>query len=163
MTALSAEELLAWVEATSKSWQKLATTHPEILDFPCDIRETANVRELIQHIVAVELRYAQRLHDLPQSSYDEISMKSVDDLYSTHVRAMKLLRELIAHPDYAWEKPIELVTRSMGTLRASPRTILVHCMMHSIRHYAQLATLVRIYGVEPGWQMDYLSMGIIPA
>jgi hypothetical protein len=29
-------------------------------------------------------------------------------------------------------------------------------MLHGIRHYAQLATLVRQQGVKPDWQMDYL-------
>lgn len=47
----------------------------------------------------------------------------------------------------------------MGVLRASRKTILVHALMHSIRHYAQLATLVRQHGVKPDWQMDYLLMG----
>jgi uncharacterized damage-inducible protein DinB len=28
--------------------------------------------------------------------------------------------------------------------------------MHSIRHYAQLATLVRQHGFQPTWPMDYL-------
>jgi hypothetical protein len=31
--------------------------------------------------------------------------------------------------------------------------------MHGIRHYAQLATLVRQHGVAPDWPMDYLFMG----
>ncbi len=32
-------------------------------------------------------------------------------------------------------------------------------MTHGIRHYAQLATLVRQHGVTPDWPMDYLFMG----
>jgi len=30
--------------------------------------------------------------------------------------------------------------------------------MHSIRHYAQLATLARQNGFKPDWPMDYLYM-----
>jgi uncharacterized damage-inducible protein DinB len=31
-------------------------------------------------------------------------------------------------------------------------------MLHSIRHYGQLATLVRREGIKPNWAMDYLMM-----
>jgi uncharacterized damage-inducible protein DinB len=41
-------------------------------------------------------------------------------------------------------------------LRATRRTILMHLLTHSIRHYAQLATLTRKQGVAPDWSMDYL-------
>jgi uncharacterized damage-inducible protein DinB len=44
-------------------------------------------------------------------------------------------------------------------MRASRKTIFFHAMLHSIRHYAQLATLVRQRGIKPDWPMDYLIMG----
>jgi uncharacterized damage-inducible protein DinB len=162
MTALTGAELLAWVEATSSGWRQLLAAHPEALAIPCDVRESTSVRELLHHIVAVELRYAQRLQNLPETSYDDVSMVSVEDLYATHDRAMTMLRELIANPDFAWEEQLDFVTRSLGTLRASRRTILIHTLMHSIRHYAQLATLVRQHGVKPDFPMDYLFMGAQP-
>jgi uncharacterized damage-inducible protein DinB len=158
-TALTAEELLAWVEATSKGWRDLATTHPEILAFPCDVYGTHTVGGLLHHITVVELRYAQRIHGLTESSYDEVSAESVASIYTAHDQAMHLYREAIANPATAWETPIEFKTRSAGVLLATPRTIFIHAVMHSIRHYAQLATLVRQHGIKPGWQMDYLFMG----
>lgn len=159
MNALSGEQLLAWVEVTSTEWRALLTAHPEALAFPCDLRETESVAQALQHIVAVELRYAQRLADLPQSDYAVIPYGSVDEIYRTHDMAMTLYRELLARADFDWEQIVEFQTRSAGTLKSSRRTILVHALMHSIRHYAQLATLVRQHGVKPGWQMDYLFMG----
>jgi hypothetical protein len=47
----------------------LLTTHPEALTLPCDIRESNTVRDVVHHIVAVELRYAERLSGLPESSW----------------------------------------------------------------------------------------------
>ena len=65
-TALTGKELIAWNEATSHGWKRLLSAHPEALvAFPCDVRETRTLGELMQHIVAVELRYAERLQDLP--------------------------------------------------------------------------------------------------
>jgi uncharacterized damage-inducible protein DinB len=159
MLALSTAELLAWLEHTSAGWRALLSEHPEALDFPCDVREGETVRDLVHHIVAVELRYVERLLGLPASAYEALPRTDAAALYATHDRAMAQLRELLARADEPWEEELEFVTRSAGTLRASRRVVLVHLMMHSIRHYAQLATLVRQRGVTPGWGMDYLLMG----
>lgn len=161
MTALTADELLAWLDRTSSGWRELLTTHPEALTFPCDVREGRTVDDLIQHIVAVELRYAERLAGLTETPYDAVPKGSADVLYATHDRAVALLRDVLTRPDVNWEEVLEFTTRSAGTLRASRRTVLVHLAMHGIRHYAQLAMLVRQRGVKPDWLMDYLLMGLV--
>lgn len=160
MLALSTEELLAWLERTSAGWRDLLTQHPEALDLPCDVREGETVRDLVHHIVAVELRYVERLAGLPASEYDALPRSDAAALYRTHERAMALLQEVLSRDDTDWDETLEFVTRSAGTLRAPRRVVLVHLAMHSIRHYAQLATLVRQRGVRPGWGMDYLFMAL---
>jgi uncharacterized damage-inducible protein DinB len=159
MTALTGEELQAWVERTSLGWRELVAKNPQVLSLPCDVRETSSVAQLLQHIVAVELRYAQRLRGIPQSDYSAIPYSSAEEIFATHDRAMELLRDLPQWSPAEWEEILEFPTRSAGTLRASRRVILVHLFTHSIRHYAQLATLVRHNGVRPDWEMDYLFMG----
>ena len=159
MMALSGEELLAWVERTATGWRHLIAEHPEVLGFPCDVRETSSVAELIRHIVAVELRYVQRLLGLPESPYHDVPLGSGEELYATHDQAMTLMRELLSHGEIEWEEQIDFQTRSSGRVRVSRRVVLVHLFTHSIRHYAQLATLVRQHGVKPDWPMDYLYMG----
>ena len=161
ITALTAYELIFWVERTSEGWRELIERHPHVLDLPCDVRETSSVRGLLQHIAAVELRYAERLAGLPETAYEAIGT-SPAELYAVHARAMSLINERLADQHYDWEQPIEFVTRSAGAMRASRRTILVHTLMHSVRHYAQLATLVRQHGVQAGWPMDYLFMSSTP-
>jgi len=163
MVALTGAELLAWVEHTSDEWKKLLTAQPEILAFPCDIRETQNVAQLLQHIVAVELRYAERLNEMPQTDYAAILYDSVAAIYATHDRAMELLRPLLERDAEWWETVLEMKTRSAGTLRASRRTTLVHALTHSIRHYAQLATLVRTHGVKHDLMADYILMALVPS
>ncbi len=158
MVAVTGTELEEWVEQTSRGWKRLIAAHPEILSLPCDIRDTKSVAQLLQHIVAVEVRYAERLNELPETPYESIPFDSVDGLYATHGRAMELLRPLMDRDEHFWETVLEFKTRSAGTLRATRRTVLVHLLTHSIRHYAQLATLVRTHGIAPDWQMDYLLM-----
>jgi uncharacterized damage-inducible protein DinB len=155
--SLPAEEVLAWLEKTSTNWRALIEAHPEILALPCDIMGVSTAGELLRHIVAVELRYAERLAGLPATEYASIAHNSAEVLYAAHERAMKLLREQLAS-DVDWDQRIEFATRILGKLGASRKTILFHEMLHSIRHYAQLATLVRQQGIQPDKQMDFLFM-----
>jgi uncharacterized damage-inducible protein DinB len=159
MTALSAEELMAWVDTTSEKWEQLLEANPDLMSVPCDVMEVGTVARLLQHIVAVELRYAQRLAGLEESAYEDVGYASPGELYGTHRRAMEMLRERLSRQDVDWEERIQFKTRSAGVVMVSRRTVLVHSLMHSIRHYAQLATLSRQHGVKPGWPMDYLFMG----
>jgi uncharacterized damage-inducible protein DinB len=154
---LTAEETIAWLEKTSSNWRALIEAHPEILDMPCDVMGTGTVGGLLQHIVAVEVRYAEQLSGLPPTEYAAIPFDSAAAIYATHGRAMTMLRGLLAAGG-DWDATFEFVTRSMGPMRSSRKTVLFHALLHGIRHYAQLATLVRQHGIKPGWQMDYLSM-----
>lgn len=154
---LSAEDVLAWNEITSRNWRKLFTQHPELLNLPCDIAGTKILAEVLQHIVAVELRYAERIADLPITEYAGVPYDSVDTIYATHDRSVALFRQLLA-ADTNWDEVVEFPTRSAGRLRSTRKTILLHSLLHGIRHYAQLAMIVRQHGVKPDWPMDYLFM-----
>jgi uncharacterized damage-inducible protein DinB len=154
---LSAEEMLAWLERTSQDWRKLVESQPEILGLPCDVAKVATVGALLQHIVAVELRYAERLAGLPQTDYAAIPYDSAAAIYATHERAMQLMRAQLA-ANVEWNERIEFVTRSMGPASSTRKTVFFHALLHGIRHYAQLATLLRQHGVAAGFPMDYLVM-----
>jgi uncharacterized damage-inducible protein DinB len=154
---LTAEEVIAWNEETASRWRQLLANHPELLKQPCDIAGTKTVAELLQHIVAAQLRFAERLANLPITDYAAIPFDSVESIYAIHDRAIKILRQLITS-DIDWNESIDYVTRSMGSLRSDRKTILFHALLHGIRHYAQLASLVRHCGVKAGWPMDYLFM-----
>lgn len=156
---LTADEMLAWLDATSAKWRALIEEHPEILAMPCDVMGCGTVGQLLQHIVAVELRYADQLSGRPPTEYAAIAFDSAAAIYATHERAVTMYRELLAS-GVDWDGNFEFVTRSLGPMRATRKTVLFHALLHAIRHYAQLATLVRQHGIKPGWQMDYLAMGM---
>jgi uncharacterized damage-inducible protein DinB len=156
--SLSAEDLLAWVDHTAHQWKALITAHPEALTITCDIAGVKSVSQLLQHIVAVQLRYAESLSSLLQTPYEQIPFATPDEIYATHDRSLRMYRELFARPDIDWYESIEFPTRSLGRLRSTRSGIVFHALLHAIRHYAQLATLLRQHGIKPGWQMDYLTM-----
>ena len=121
--ALTAEEILTWNDKTATGWRQLLADNPELLSQPCDIAGTKTVAELLQHIVAAQLRYAERLADLPITDYADIPFDSVESIYAVHDRAITILRQLIAS-DIDWNESIDYATRSMGSLRSDRKTIL---------------------------------------
>jgi uncharacterized damage-inducible protein DinB len=154
--AISVEHLLTWNDTTAQHWHDFILANPITLALPCDIRNSKTVADTLQHIVAVELRYAQRLAGLPESSYEEIPRHSISFLFETHRLAFEMVRNLLDTPTYDWSAEITFDTITVGRLRASREAILLHLTLHSIRHYAQLATLFRQNGFKPTWPMDYL-------
>lgn len=154
--SVGGDELLKWLEITTTGWRNLLAAHPEALALPCDIRETSSVAGLLQHIVAVELRYAQRLLGMQETPYEDVPCGSGDEIFRVHDAAIRLLDSLRNREARFWSEQIDFVTRKGGTLKKSRYVIFVHLVMHSIRHYAQLATLVRQHGIAPEWPMDYL-------
>jgi uncharacterized damage-inducible protein DinB len=155
MTSLTAEEVLTWNDTSANRWRSLLSKHSRALSLPCDIRGGATVADLLQHIVAAELRYAERLHGEPVTEYEDIPKATVNDIFDTHDLAFAKYRDLLENDSYAWHSDIDFTTKD-GLIVASRRVILFHAMLHSIRHYAQLATLLRHAGIPVDWQQDYL-------
>lgn len=158
MLTVPIEDLLRWNEITATRWRDLLRAHPHLLAVATDIRNSGDVAHLLQHIAAVELRYAERLASLPESDYDSVPFASPDDLHATHERALALIRPLLADEAFDWSQPIEFPTITLGRIRATRRDVLIHMLLHSVRHYAQLAVIVRQAGVKPDWPMDFLMV-----
>jgi len=158
---LTATELLHWSDETAQRWKALLAVNPQALDFPCDVYGTENVRGLLRHIVAVEIRYAQRMSGEPVTPYEQIPAGGIDELFANHDSAFAKYRNLLADHSVDWQEKLAFTTLSAGTQTASRQKILFHALLHGIRHYAQLATLVRQHGVKPDWPMDFLMSGAI--
>lgn len=157
---LTVDDILAWNERTHTEWRKLLTEHPEVLAFSCDIAGAKTVAELLQHIVAPELRYAQQLTGEPVTDYKDVPYGSVDEIYATHDRAIARFRELLAADRINWDEKFEFMTRTLGPARSTYKSVLFHALLHCIRHYAQLTTLVRQHGISHKLPQDYLIMNI---
>jgi uncharacterized damage-inducible protein DinB len=157
LTSLTATEVLHWNDTNTAQWRKLFERHPEALALPCDIRGSSTVADLLQHIVAVELRYAERLGKEAVTEYAEVSKESIIKIFAVHDRAIAKINILLADATYDWELEIDMETRQ-GRLIASRKAVLFHALLHSMRHYAQLATLLRHGGITATWPMDYLMV-----
>ena len=156
-TAITLEELLADNEAATEKWQAWFANHPAALDVPCSIYNSGTVRGLLKHIFAVGLRHSQRLLGEEVRSYDAIPVGSLDDLMAVHAQARLNLRNFLSTTnDAALLEVISLQTVSAGTLHASRRKLFTHIQLHSMRHWAQLSSLLREAGYKTDWPKDFL-------
>lgn len=162
LCALSCDDLLGYNRALAEKWQRWFMPNEAALEAPCDIMNTGTVRLLVQHIFAVELRYAQRLLGDEITQYEQLPIATVAELFAIHTQAAeKYAQFLKIATGPMMDEVLEMQTRSAGMVRASRRTVFVHALLHSVRHWAQLATIVRQAGYPAlGWQ-DYLFFGAV--
>jgi uncharacterized damage-inducible protein DinB len=153
---LKLSELLAYAEGESNRWRKWFADNPSALDVKLDIAQAKDARNLVLHIIAVDLRYAERLLGESITEYEDMP-SDITELFAISERAFQKLKKFLdATQEDEWTQVIEFPTRSMGTLRASRRKIFIHTLLHSARHWAQLATTLRSSGYKQDWPHDFL-------
>lgn len=148
-------ETLRW-----KSWFERQGN--EVLELPINVAQAKNVRELLLHIFAVELRYAERLFGLDVTPYEALPSASQDDLFRVGEKARAMYGDYLSRAnDEDLAIVLEFPTRTAGMLRASKRKIFAHAMLHGVRHWAQLATALREHGHPTDWHHDFIYNGVI--
>lgn len=158
------EELLLWNEEASSFWKKHLEANPALLDLPCTIGGAATVNDFVRHIWGAELRWAQRLAGLPELPREAVPTAPLDAIYKLHIQASGIFRGLLNEPDENWESPYTLsIPRiSPDKITMSRRKVLGHALLHSPRHWAQLATLVRNAGFPSDFRGDLLFTSALP-
>lgn len=157
-TGISFEELLIWNEQSAEFWRSHFEANPSLLELPCGIGGAATVQELVRHIWGAELRWFERLAGTDETPRGQIPAGPLTALFEIHQRAMGIFRGLLAGPESAWSAPYVLKFDGIPEDRrtVSRRKIAAHALIHSQRHWAQLATLVRNAGSPSGYWGDVL-------
>ena len=149
--------LLEWNRAESRRWHAWFTSHPGALDVSMGAGSSASVRSLIRHVFYVDLRYAQRLVGLPVSPVEAIDVADVDGLFALAERAHGLLAGWLATATVAdLDQSYTFMTLGAGERTASARKVVLHACTHHARHWAQIATVLRIHGEPSDWRHDFL-------
>jgi uncharacterized damage-inducible protein DinB len=158
LAQVSFAELLANNESDAAKWRKWFDEQPAtVLDVPLSIALAKNVREFLLHIFAVELRYAERLTGRPVTDYRTLPTERVAELFGISESAAGLYHQyLAAATDDDLAQVMEFPTRTAGVIRSSKRKMFAHALMHSMRHWAQLATALREAGYPTNWGKDFL-------
>lgn len=163
MRGLSFGELLDYASEETNHWRDWFDKNPPALDESCDIAGTKTVREVVLHIVAVQMRYAERLLNQPVTEYGELGSQTAAELFTLAEKSAEDLRSFaVSANDTDWDGSLTFPTRTAGTLTASRRKIFVHALIHGIRHWAQLSTFLRQQGYAQDWQHDFIFSKVIP-
>lgn len=105
-----------------------------------------SVGELMRHIFSAEKRYIERLSDRPITDTAAVAADDLDAIFELSQRSRRELRKFIeTFPAGEWDAPREFQLMN-SFLTASPRKIVAHVLFHEIRHWAQIATLLRLSG-----------------
>jgi uncharacterized damage-inducible protein DinB len=119
----------------------------------------ANLGELVRHIFSAEQRYVERIQDLPVTDTSGVLANDVDALFAFGRDSRRSMRKLLRDfPAAAWNRPRE-IQFGQNKRTVTPKTLLVQSLTHEIRHWAQIATLLRIEGRKSGVH-DFLVSGV---
>ena len=105
------------------------------------------VGDVIRHIFSAEKRYVDRLSDRSLTDTASVPNDNIEALFHFSQQSRKELKELVeTFPAQEWDvlKDFKILNYF---LRATPKKIVVHILMHEIRHWAQIATLFRLNGL----------------
>lgn len=113
------------------------------------------VGEIVRHIFSAELRYPQRLRNEPMTETGDVPADDVAAVFALGRQSRAAFREFLAAlPAGKWDTPQEMPLFK-STLMITPRKVMTHTVLHEIRHWAQIATLLRFEGVTDGFH-DFL-------
>jgi uncharacterized damage-inducible protein DinB len=157
--AVTLEDLLADYEATSARWNNFFTANPAAALVPTDIARAKDVGELVWHIHAASFRLAQRLLGEELTGPDPFSAThGTPAAFALGAEAVKKLGQFLASASEATlEEQFEFKSRlTQQPISGTKRKLYLHVMVHAIRHWAQIATIVRRAGFPPDWGQDIL-------
>lgn len=156
--AVEFSTLTSYVEHETERWRTWFQAAPAgVMDLPLGPGANGTIRSLIKHIFAVELRYAQRLAAEPVSDYEQLADGTVEQLWQIHHAANAVRGRYLAGASAdALDHVLVSQTRKLGRLEARAHTVVVHSLLHGIRHWAQVAMVLRQHGHGELWEHDWI-------
>lgn len=148
---LGLSELMDYTDWERRKWYDWLRRHGDqvlkISAGPHGDGRFQTVGELMRHIFSAEKRYVDRLTGRPLTDTASIPTDNIEALFQLGRQSRKGLQELVeTFPAEEWDIPNDYKILNYS-LRATPRKIVIHVVMHEIRHWAQIATLFRLNGL----------------
>lgn len=123
----------------------------------------ATVGAVVRHIFSAELRYGERLLDRTPTDTAVIPTDDAAALFAFGRRSRQEFRSLLdVFPADQWDVVREL---TIGTFRisATPRKIVLHVLVHEMKHWAQVGTFLRLNGLTGDFHDVLFSPALNPA
>ncbi len=148
---LDYQHLLDYTQWERDDWRRFFQEHGEpplqLSAGPHGDGRFVSVGDLIAHIFWAEQRYVERLTGRPLTEVSAIP-RDPATLFDFGVQSRKQLAEFLSSlPAAKWDQPVpmKILTHEISP---TPRKIVTHVLMHEIRHWAQIGTLLRLNGYK---------------
>jgi uncharacterized damage-inducible protein DinB len=153
--------LLSYNEQETARWQEWFSKQTEaVLQIPAGdpSKEMGTIRDLLFHILIVEWVYAKVLNgENWENEWQKFDRTTVTGIFAVAVEAQPKLRAFADSATAAQlAKQYTITARSGQSVAGSGRKFLTHIILHSTRHWAQIAMLVRKEGHSTDWQHDFI-------
>ena len=159
--ALRYETLLEFTSTEHHRWHDWFLEHPEGWAVPFATGRMATIGGVVTHIFAVELRYAQRLLDQEVTQWEDFGQTSIEDVFELGDNARaQLVDFLTSAPESELDRVLTFQTLTAGAITASKHKIASNIFLHDIRHWGQIATVLRQNGFANQWPHDMLLSNI---
>lgn len=163
---LSLNDLMDYTEWERQKWYDRLQQYGErvlkISAGPHGDGRFETVGDWVRHIFSAEKRYVERLSGQPLTDSASVPNDSIEALFRFGQLSRKGLKELVEKfPAQEWDAPRELKFANLKIVgEATPMKIVIHILMHEIRHWAQIATLLRLNGLR-GEFHDFLASPVM--
>jgi uncharacterized damage-inducible protein DinB len=153
LSSLPIEDLLQYTEWQRTQWLDWLRAQPtpvlEMSAGPSADGRFQKIGDLVRHIFSAEKRYIERLQDRPITDAAALPADDLEVLFAFGAQSRLELRQFLE--GLTPEAAGATVTLTLGnnSLTATPGKIVTHVLLHEIRHWAQIATLLRLAGLKP--------------
>jgi uncharacterized damage-inducible protein DinB len=155
--------LINYTDWERQKWHAWLGQHDEALKTsvgPNGDSRFQTVGDVVKHIFSAEMRYVERLSEKPLTDTASFPSNDLDALFGFGQQSRKALVEFIgAFPAAEWDvlKDFQFFG---NLLRATPKKMIVHVLLHETRHWAQIATLFRLNGLKDDFH-DFLFSPVL--
>ena len=155
--ALSYSLLLELTSVEYHHWHDWFIAHPQAWAIPFATGRMAMIGGVVHHIFGVELRYTQRLREETVSDWEDLRETTIEDVFALGDDARSQLVDfLMSAPESELDKVLTFKTLTAGMVTASKHKIASNIFLHGIRHWGQIATVLRQQGFTDQWPHDML-------
>ena len=161
---ISFEALSRYTEDETGKWRSWLESQPAaVLDLPFGDagKRMGAVRDMLSHIFIVEWVYARILSGQSYAEWNQMPRETLADLFAIGEKARGMVRDVLARAtEESMAKNLSLSGRGV-TITGSACKFLTHFFVHSLRHWAQIATVLRQHGHQTNWEHDFVLTSVI--
>ena len=155
--------LMNYTDWEREKWREWLGQHGESLKMsvgPHGDNRFQTVGDVVKHIFSAETRYVERLSEKALTDTASFPNDNLEALFGFGQQSREALAEFVGtFPDEQWD-----VLRDFdffgNLLKATPKKMIIHALLHEVRHWAQIATLFRLNGLKVDSQ-DFLFSPVL--